>query len=147
MKGFVYTGRLDEASLRILAHQTFGDALVFHITEALDDYRPGSGLPADLKRQGRLFAESAELRYERVGNTFTCLLLTEREMGFVPPCVLEPVPGAWETAETEQLLMSTSAPHVKPLFTQYPNAAQRVSVSVYCDRGLPRFTRLRSFIP
>jgi hypothetical protein len=147
MKGFIYKGCLDEADLRELVSQIFEDVAVFYIIEALDDYCPGSGLPDDFKRKGRLFAEAAELRYERTGDIFVCLLLTESEMPFHAGSTFVSVPGDWEAIEAEQMLVSPSAQHVKPLFTDYPGGARRVSVCVYHEQGISRFTRLKGFVP
>ncbi len=146
MRGFIYKSRLDEVKIREWASQLLGDTAVFHIVEDLDTFRPGTGIPADLKRRGRLFADMAEIRYEHVGGAFECLVLTERAISD-PQMALMPVSGDWEAEDAEHILTPVSTPRVKPLFTEYPNQARTLSVRVYRDSGLTVFTRLRRFEP
>jgi hypothetical protein len=123
-----------------------GDSPVFHIVEDLDDYRPGTGVPDDLKRKGRLFGAEGEIRYERAGEVFECLTLTEQELGHTHiPMV--PVPGDWEVEDAKHILIPVSTPHANPLFREYPHQAGSVSVRFYRDRGMAVFTRMRRFEP
>jgi hypothetical protein len=144
MKGFVYKGQMHTARLYELAERVLAEPS-FYLTEDLDDYRPGIGVPSDLKRKGRLFSENAELRYERADDGFACFLLTENS-SFSPQPPLTRLPGEWEVVGREQLLVDAHAPYVKPQFSTYPNSAKRVSVYVYSQQGISRFTRLRRFI-
>ena len=146
MRGFIYKGYLDEAKIREWVSQLMGDSAVFHIVEDLDEYRPGIGVPDDLKRKGRIFGAEAEVRYERAGEVFECLTLTERELSHahIP---MAPMPGDWEVEDAEHILIPVNTPHVNPLFREYPNQARTLSVRVYRDGGLTVYTRLRRFEP
>jgi hypothetical protein len=146
MRGFIFKGCLDEAKIREWVRQLIGDSPVFHIVEDLDDYRPGIGVPDDLKRKGRLFGAETEVRYERVGEVFECLMLTERELGRID-ISMAPVPGDWEVEDAEHILIPVNTPHVNPLFKEYPNHAKRVSIRCYRDGGMAVFTRMRRFEP
>lgn len=146
MKGWVFSGKLFEEPFKGLCKVFFQGEKVYFIQEdSLSPcYEPGEGFPKELQPRGRLFSPKGEIMWQREGDKYVILLLTEMPgMKFED---FELVPGEWEVEDGHEFhLIPPDTPYISPPFSAYPEGAKRLKACVYLKEGMACLIRLKEF--
>jgi len=142
-RGFVYVGKLSEEELHKLLDQ-LGASL--HFSWSLAEIICGEGIPSRLLDFGTAFKERHEVRWQRAGEKFHVLLISEQpreDLG------LSPVEGEWGSQEIETKLWDLREMSINPPFTSYPLINEpdgKLKCRVFYRNGLAVFVSPREVL-
>lgn len=143
MKGYVYTGKMNEKALMTFMGEFFGNEC-FNICQEIDRYEFDIGLPRKICSEGRVFSDKGEIKWEKLGDDYSVILLVEKQVPNIPP---ELVSNGREWTVQEKLkevyLVNLDSSQISPKFSKYPKNAEKLKVRIYLDKNVPKFTSLR----
>jgi hypothetical protein len=145
MRGFVYTGKLDEKALVKLMEEIFENKC-FYICQEIDRYELGEGLPEEICSEGRAFSDEGEVRWEKNGEEYHVVLLVEKQISKIPPGLIQDN-REWTLEEKlgEVYLVNLGSSQISPKFSKYPKNAEKLSTKIYLKKNVPTFISLRGF--
>ncbi len=109
--GYVYAGRVAEAGLKDLVAKLSGPVILSWDLARLD-------FSGALRDAGCAFDATLEIRWQRAGDAFRVLVLSDQER---PDLGLEPVEGEWTVTDEETVqLVDLRDRRYSPQFGAYP---------------------------
>jgi len=144
-KGYVYTFIGGAGTLIRVAREYLGEG-VWHWTANPAHLDVREGYPEDWKDQGAVFNERGELRWQREGDGYRALLLTETPTAS-PSEKLTPLEGDWTVEEQRLMLQNLKEARVHPPFPQYPHGKTSgwIQAFLYKRNGVSMYLSLRTF--
>jgi len=146
VSGVIYSGELSGEKLKSLVEEFFGEGEAFYVQQETETYVVGEWKtpPRELFTGGCVFSEKGEIRWQRRGEKYSALIITDG--------ALEGLPSEFrlvhkELKEEEQrfYLEPLSSPRISPNFEKYPRNAKRVIAKVLYKNSMPIAISLRGF--
>lgn len=138
-KGYVYTGRVDSEMLKELVQNLNNKILLSWDLSQLD-------FSEDLRDAGCAFDSKAEIRWQRVGDIFRVLVLSDDER---PDIGFKLVQGDWRIQDGKTTTISMNDHHFSPQFEKYPTvdtASARLNYKVFYRNHVAMFVSPREVI-
>lgn len=144
--GYVYSGILDLDSLKDLFKEINTENPLFYIKEAIDDYQISEKLPdVKIPRNGSVFSDKGEIRWDEKEGMYHVLVLTEEEIKKIPNNLLK-IEGNWRIKKNKKLfLVPLKMGHISPNFKHYPYDAKYLFVCYYLNNEKNYFISPRRF--
>jgi len=142
-RGFVYSGKLPEEELNKLLGQL---GVYLYFSWNLVEMITGEGVPNKLLDFGTAFNEKHEVRWQRLGEAFQVLLISDQARNDLP---LFPVEGEWTSREIETKLWNLREMSINPKFERYPLIDEpegKLRCRVFYRNGLAVFVSPREVL-
>jgi len=140
---FIYSGIIDENSLKRLTKELFLNEEVFYMLSDAKKYIVEKGFPEEITERGRVFSKKGEVRWSKERNSYNVIVVSEDEI--VDKYGLGEVKGEWGAEELRIHLVQLNSPHISPQFDRYPEDARFLSVKVCYRNGIATLVSLRGF--
>lgn len=139
MKGYVYTGQLDSETLKRLIQSLPNAILLSWDLSQLD-------FSGDLRDAGCAFNSKTEIRWQRVGDIFRVLVLSDDER---PNIGFELVQGDWRIQDGKTTTISMNDHQFSPQFEKYPTvntASASLNYKVFYRYNIAMFVSPREVL-